>query len=174
MMTNPFDGVSRNKKFDIQLSNAQAEELALAEIFTHPGRIKLIEVKGESYLWEKTGNIFVEYSNNGKASGIAATEADLWVHVLKTESGEPLLYLAFPTERLKSLCRDAYAAGNTTVGGDDGLSKGVLLPIKQLLKYDRVFGDHRCQCGKYGSFSSDFGKTWTCGEHRVGETAPAS
>lgn len=27
------------------------------------------------------------------------------------------------------------------------------------------YGDHLCQCGKYGAFSNDHGKKWLCREH---------
>jgi len=123
---------SRGKKFDLQLSQALIDERRLADIFT-ASRIEKVELKSESYLWEKTGNICVEYRSRGAPSGIAATEADYWVHELKRD-GATLLYFMFPVERLKRLCRDAFRAGRVrSQSGDDGEQDVVLLRIADLI-----------------------------------------
>ena len=43
---------------------------------------KKIEVKSERDVWQKTGNIAIEYESYGKPSGINATESDYWFHNL--------------------------------------------------------------------------------------------
>ena len=96
-------------KFDLQLSNALVRERALGEIF-EGAKLEKIELKSETWQWEQSGNICIEYANGGKPSGIAATDADLWVHELRRD-GETLCWLMFPIERLKQLARQAYAAG---------------------------------------------------------------
>jgi hypothetical protein len=121
---------NRDKKFDLQLSAALVNERRLADIFS-AAKIEKIELKSETWLWERTGNICVEYRQNGRPSGIAATEADYWVHELRRD-GKTLCYLMFPTERLKEL---ALAAGRFHEGGGDGgRFCNVLIPLSAILK----------------------------------------
>jgi Transcriptional activator, adenine-specific DNA methyltransferase len=80
-----------------------------------------IELKSETWQWEQTGNICIEYLCDGNPSWIAVTEADVWVHELRRDN-EPLVYLMFPIERLKALAREAIRRGGSRVGGH-GLSK---------------------------------------------------
>ena len=124
---------NRDRKFDLQLDQALIDERRLAEIFEH-ANIRRIELKSESHQWEKTGNICIEYRQNGNPSGIAATEADLWVHELKRD-GETLCYLMFPAERLKKLAREAYKKGRyRSNAGDGGRFDVVLLRLRDILK----------------------------------------
>jgi hypothetical protein len=120
------------KKFDIQLHAGLRAEQRLGAVFTH-GRIETVELKTENWLWERTGNICIEYEWNGKPSGINATEATHWVHALERD-GELLCYLMFTTDRLRSLVCNARLNGRTRVGGDDGLSKMALIRLTDLLK----------------------------------------
>jgi hypothetical protein len=124
-----FEG---GKKFDLQLSAALVEERALADIFEF-GRIVKIELKTEQWLWERTGNICIEYESNGLPSGIAATEADFWVHQLKRD-GQTLVYLMFPTARLKELARSAIRSGRVRIGGDGDRQKVALVRLRDVLK----------------------------------------
>ena len=124
---------NRDRKFDLQLDQALIDERRLAEIFEH-ANIRRIELKSESHQWEKTGNICIEFRQNGHPSGIAATEADLWVHELKRD-GETLCYLMFPAERLKKLAREAYKKGrHRSNAGDGGRFDVVLLRLRDILK----------------------------------------
>ena len=68
-----------DSKFDPQLSEALRHERRLGEIFS-TAKIEKIELKSGSWLWERTGNICIEYRQNGLPSGISVTEADYWVH----------------------------------------------------------------------------------------------
>jgi hypothetical protein len=125
---------NNDNKFDLQLSQGLVAERKLAEIF-RVAKIEKIEVKSESYLWERTGNICVEYEQNGRPSGIAVTEADYWVHELKTTAGETVVYLMFPIQRLKHLARRHYSLGNKHEGGGDGgRFRNVLIPLSDILK----------------------------------------
>jgi hypothetical protein len=124
----PFpEGVfhSQSEKFDFQLSEAIINERGLAEIFSAK-RIEKIELKSESVQWEETRNICIEYARDGKPTGISVTEADYWVHELKRD-GQTLVYLMFPIERLKELCRDAKARGWFRHGAGDGGRQSVIL-----------------------------------------------
>jgi hypothetical protein len=121
---------NRDGKFDLQLDQALVNERRLAEIFT-AAKIEKIELKSETWQWEQTGNICIEYR---QPSGIAITEADYWVHELKRD-GKTLCYLMFPIERLKELARKAYAAGHYHEGGGDGgRFCNVLIPLAEILK----------------------------------------
>lgn len=126
----PTVSFNRDNKFDIQLSQALADENRLADIFSN-ARIERIELKSESFQWERTGNIAIEFRSRGKLSGLAATEADMWVHELKRD-GETLCYLMFPTDRLKQLCRDVGRVVHH--GGDDDAQSLVLVPLAEILR----------------------------------------
>jgi hypothetical protein len=132
----PFpEGVfhSTSEKFDFQLSEALINERRLAEIFAY-GWIEKIELKSESVLWEQTRNICIEYARDGKPTGISVTEADYWVHELKRD-GETLVYLMFPIERLKELCRDAKERGFFRhEAGDGGRQSVILLRLWDILR----------------------------------------
>ena len=123
---------SNNNKFDIQLSQALIHERRLGEIFS-TSKIEKIELKSETYQWEKTGNICIEYAQRGKPSGIAITEADFWVHELLRED-KTLVYLMFPIDRLRNLAREAFKAGQYREGvGDRGEYDVVLLKLQDIL-----------------------------------------
>lgn len=124
---------NRDQKFDLQLSQALIAERHLADIFT-AGSIEKIELKTETWQWEKTGNICIEYRQGAQPSGIAVTEADYWVHELRRD-GQTLCYLMFPINRLKELARRAYAEGRFHEGGGDGgRFCNVLIPLSWVLR----------------------------------------
>jgi hypothetical protein len=124
---------NRDSKFDLQLSDALINERRLATIFS-AAKIEKIELKSETWLWERTGNICIEYQQNGKPSGISVTDADYWVHELSRD-GDALCYLMFPINRLKELARAAYADGRYHQGGGDGgRFCNVLIPLSEILK----------------------------------------
>ena len=121
-----FSDVSNRSKFDIQLGQALINERRLANIFEN-GKI---EVKSESYLWERTRNICIEYEQNGKPSGIAVTEAEHWIHELLLHDGSVLVRLMLPVPRLKELCRRANAEGRYRKNaGDGGRFSVFLIPL---------------------------------------------
>lgn len=121
----------KNSKFDFQLAQAHIHERRLATLLLG-GKV---ELKTERWQWEQTGNLCVEYRQNGQPSGIAVTEADVWAHELCSPDGTTRVWLMFPVERLKRLARAAYKAGNWRKGGDDGRMEVVLIPIMSLF-YD--------------------------------------
>ena len=134
MTTSTRVAFSRDNKFDIQLSDTLIAERRLAEIFA-ARRIEKIELKTETYQWEQTGNICIEYRQGGRPSGMrAATQADYWVHELRRD-GQTLCYLMFPIDRMKDLAREAYRKGQyRTGGGDGGRFCNVLIPLSEILK----------------------------------------
>ena len=126
--------LNKDKKFDIQLSQAVQAERRLGEIFS-VSKIEKIELKTETWQWEQTGNICIEYKFNGQPSGIAATEADYWVHELRRDN-ETLCYLMFPMCRLKEVARHFYNIKGFTRSnsGDGGKSEVVLIPLNEVLR----------------------------------------
>lgn len=132
MLDNGFT-VCRDKKYDIQLSQALIRERRLGEIFK-TAAIEFIELKSENHQWEKTGNICIEYECKGYPSGIAATQADFWVHEL-LRGDQTLVYLMFPVARLKELARAAWDEGRRHENsGDGGNTKVVLVRLRDILK----------------------------------------
>lgn len=124
--------LNRDEKFDIQLSEALIAERRLADIFAG-ARIEKIELKTETWQWEQTGNIAIEFRRKRQPSGISATEADFWVHELRRDGGT-LLYLMFPVDRLKQLARDAFRAGDWRRGGDGGEFDVALIRLADILR----------------------------------------
>jgi hypothetical protein len=118
---------NNDNKWDIQLQQGQIAECELAGLLCQK-----IELKSESYLWRRTGNICIEFLQNGRPSGIAVTEAKLWVHqLLNDDRTETVAYLMFPIERLKELCRSARVHEN---GGDGGRFSNYLVKIADIFK----------------------------------------
>lgn len=130
---------NRDNKFDLQLSQALIDERRLAHIFEHVD-IHKIELKSETWQWEQTGNIAIEFAErafgelHSRPSGIAVTEAGCWTHELKRD-GKTLCYLMFPIERLKELCAAAKRAGQfRECGGDGDRFSVILLKLRDILK----------------------------------------
>jgi hypothetical protein len=115
-------------KFDIDLKYGQVREQELADILQN----EKIEVKTERDKWKETGNICIEFRCRGKESGIAVTEAKWWVHVL-ADGDETVCMLMFPIDKLKEIARKHVVnKAQVVYGGDDNLSKMVLIPLKEI------------------------------------------
>ena len=117
----------KNVKFDIDLKYGQKREQRIKEMIEEG----TVEVKTERNWWYKTGNIAVEYESFGKPSGIAATEAKYWAHVLANGDEEHCI-LWFRTEKLKQLVKKFEY--NTKAVGDFKKSKAYIIPIMDLFK----------------------------------------
>jgi hypothetical protein len=123
---------NRDEKFDIQLNGGLIAERRLGEIFV-ARRIEKIELKTETWQWEQTGNIAIEYMRDDKPTCISVTEADYWVHELRRD-GATLVYLMFPIDRLKELARTAIRNGRkATKAGDGGRQSLALIPLIDIL-----------------------------------------
>jgi hypothetical protein len=92
---------------------------------------KTCEVKTERDKWAQTGNICIESESYGKPSGIAATEADLWVHNL-TVDNELVCSLVFPVEKLKEILPKL--PQRSVMGGDNNASKLQLVSLIKLME----------------------------------------
>ena len=89
-----------------------------------------VEIKTEQDQYKDTGNVFVEFSSRGKASGIAITEAKWWAINFMIK-GEHQSTSILSTDRLKKMVKERgkYRIVN---GGDNNTSRGFLVPIKDL------------------------------------------
>jgi len=109
--------------FSHDLEVGQVKEKELDDIL----RNKLIEVKTD-FIAKDTGNVFIEYECRGKPSGIAKTNADFYCIAVEH------LLIILPTDKLKDIVRPFLGTNKDRLGGDNNLSKGILLPIKILIK----------------------------------------
>ena len=119
------------KKFDIDLAYGEVREDKIAEMMTN----KKIEVKSEKDMWQKTGNICIEYQSWGKPSGIEATESDYWFHNLCV-GDEEYCTLVFDTTVLRKII--AANEFRSVSGGDNSASKMHLIPLKKLFDMNSI------------------------------------
>jgi len=134
--TSEMDGMKptkeNRKKFDLDLAYGEVREDKIAAMLTG----KKIEVKSERDLWQKTGNICIEYKSYGKPSGIDATESDYWFHNLCIGDNE-YCTLVFNTATLKKIVKrlDSF---KTVSGGDHRASQMYLLNLQKLFSSDVI------------------------------------
>lgn len=112
---------SNDFRYDLKLG--QIKEKELGDILND----KSIEVKTDLKAAE-TGSVFVEYESRGNPSGISKTEADYYCFVVSKDS-----FILIKTEKLKEKCRKFLNTNLDLNGGDNNTSKGILLPLLQLL-----------------------------------------
>lgn len=111
--------------FDIDLRDGQAREDALVHVFLNA----TVEHKRD-YECRKTGNLFIEYRQKGRPSGIAITTARWWAFEYDEDC-----WLIVPTDRLRACARQAYKDRTKRVrGGDNNNYEGVLIPIEWLVR----------------------------------------
>ena len=94
-----------------------------------------VEVKTERDIWKTTGNIAIEIRCRGKLSGISATEAETWIHLLSWKNKIEGGYI-FSTDYLKRKIKKLKEDGDIkiVIGGDDNMSQMVLIPRDNLFK----------------------------------------
>ena len=80
MALNKSNNISELRKFDVDLEFGQTWEKHIDEMFSGA---KTCEIKTERDIWSHTGNICIEIESRGKPSGLATTEAELWVQNLE-------------------------------------------------------------------------------------------
>ena len=116
-----------NKKFDKDLKYGQERENRIVSILDKD-KTKL-EVKTERAWWQKSGNMCIEVECYGKPSGIMATEADYWVHIL-ADGDKDFVRMIFDTSTIKKLTKKYMK--NIRSGGDGNKSRFVLVPLSEL------------------------------------------
>jgi hypothetical protein len=127
------------KKFDIDLEYGQVREQLVADMLQD----KKIEVKSERDMWQRTGNIAIEYQSYGKPSGINATESDYWFHNLCV-GDDTFCTLVFNTNSLKKII-DNLDYKRSVSGGDHNASKMYLVNLQKLFSSDviKAFKDNK-------------------------------
>jgi predicted DNA binding protein len=124
--------LNKDNRFDVDLKFGNLGEKYIQEIFDGDGKV---EVKTERDIWKKTGNLFIEYKCRGKLSGISVSQASTWVYCLYYQ-GKIEFSLIFNLKELKEKIKKLHKLGiaKKSVGGDDNLSDGFLIPIKEIIK----------------------------------------
>jgi hypothetical protein len=112
------------KNFDLDLNFGIKGEQFILGVMN--GSVK-VEVKTDRET-HRTGNIVVEFECNGKPSGISTTEADYWAFVIDGNA----LALLVEVGRLKKIARYFYKKNGYKSGGDNNMSKMVLIPFKEI------------------------------------------
>jgi len=112
-----------NSDFKYDLKVGQLAEETLSKFFTN----SKVEVKRDFKAIE-TGNIFVEYESRGKHSGISTSEAEWYCYFISEEQ-----FIIISSLKLKKLCRKYIGTDRDVFGGDSNTSKGILLPISDLV-----------------------------------------
>ena len=116
-----------NKKFDKDLKYGQERENRIVSILDKDKTN--LEVKTERDWWQKSGNMCIEVECYGKPSGIMATEADYWVHIL-ADGDKDFVRMIFDTSTIKKLTKKYMK--NIRSGGDGNKSRFVLVPLSEL------------------------------------------
>lgn len=80
----------------------------------------------------RTGNVFVEFEDAGKPSGISLSKAKYYVFTLYKEDRKLQTHIMIPTSRLKKLMKK-YPVKK---GGDNWEARGHIIPAIDLLTYE--------------------------------------
>jgi len=91
-----------------------------------------IEVKSDR-MAKKTGNIYIEYECNGKASGISTSTSNIYVYYIINDDKDYNMYLIPKLELKEMIEQKKYL--RKVKGGDKWLSRGYLFKLCNLTKY---------------------------------------
>ena len=126
--------IEDRKKYYINFAGDLKFGLGMEDEVISMFKDKKIEVKSEKGMWQKTGNIAIEFESYGKPSGIDATESDYWFHNLCID-GSIYATLVFKTETLKNIIA-SLDSKRVVYGGDHKASKMYLVNIQKLFSTD--------------------------------------
>lgn len=116
-----------NSDFSHDLENGQVFERKLGNAFDN----SKIEVKAD-FMAYITGNIFVEFESRGKKSGIATSKAEYYAFFVLNKT-EVEYILLIEINKLKEIAGKYYKKKRIVKGGDNNTSRGVLIPINELI-----------------------------------------
>ena len=123
-----------DNRFDVNLLEGKLSENAWSKMF------ETIEFK-KDYKAGQTGNVAIEYFNNGKKSGIAVTEAKYVAYILVDKEQNENAAIFLKTSILKDICRKYLGDPKRDVkGGDNKSAHLILLPVEELLNPKHLFG----------------------------------
>jgi len=95
-----------------------------------------VEVKSEQTKidknWSISGNCYVEYESRDKKSGLSHTKSKYWA-VNFMDNKTHCFTIILPTIKMKEIARKYYKQHRVAAGGDENTSKGVLVPIAELI-----------------------------------------
>jgi len=131
-MQNLEPKIEDRKKFDLDLEYGKVREQLVADMLQD----KKIEVKSERDVWQRTGNICIEYESYGKPSGIEATESDYWFHNLCI-GDDVFATIVFDTNSLKRIINNLDYKKSVS-GGDNNASRMYLLNLQKLFSSDVI------------------------------------
>jgi len=124
------------KKYDIDFAGDLNFGLGMEDEVVSMFKDKKIEVKSEKGMWQRTGNIAVEFESWGKPSGIDATESDYWFHNLCI-GDEVFATLVFDTKSLRRIIENLDYKKSVS-GGDHNASRMYLLNLQKLFSSDVI------------------------------------
>ena len=118
-------------KYDIDVEYGLIQERKIRDIFEKGSKI---EVKAERSRWYNSGMIAIEVECKGRPSGLSATRADYWMHMLM-RGDKMQMTLLFSVPQLKEIVKRALRMPGTNIvyGGDNKASKLILIPISAVL-----------------------------------------
>ena len=116
--------MKHNSDFKFDLFLGRVTEREVADIFSN----NKVEVKDETAHSKRTGNVFIEFESRGKPSGIVTSESDFYCFKITEGS-----YVFVETSKLKRVFKENYTKKGFVKGGDSNTSKGVLVPIIDLI-----------------------------------------
>ena len=162
------DSGGADNRFDVNLLEGKLSENKWAEL------LETVEFKKDYKAW-KTGNVAVEYANNGKPSGIAVTEAKFVAYVLVDEQQNETAAIFLKTEVIRAMCRQYLGSHKRDIkGGDNHDSSLILLPVEELLDPKFIFGIEREEPDvEYGDVPKEEIK-WTYVCHKCEHTHDSS
>ena len=117
--------------FDIDLDEAEMREGVLRDILRARG--PYIELKSDKRCPE-TGNLFIEYRQKGRPSGIAVTESQWWATEFFPDR---FIIVPYPVmlDRALAAHRERIRKGQAPVrGGDFNRYDGILVPFRRLIE----------------------------------------
>lgn len=119
-----------NAGFDLDLHYGESREQAFLNILTKADvHCRRIECKSDRAAI-RTGNVFIEYQQHGRPSGIATTTASYWAIEYDTNC-----WIFLPTMVLKTIFERAKRdKWRRKIGGDFNNYDGVLIPIEWLVR----------------------------------------
>lgn len=116
--------MASKEAFDISLAYGGIREQAFANILFKA----TVECKSDR-ICRRTGNVFIEYKQRGRPSGIAVTEAEFWAIEFDSDC-----WIVIPVDRLKAVCRWFYKQHpELRRSGGDNENEGVLIPLSELI-----------------------------------------
>lgn len=125
---------NKGKIKKIQINDDNRYDLG---ILTNSGDFIKVEIK-EDFTCEETGNVGVEFECRGRASGIAVSQADLYLFKIHKPDRD-IDYLMLETKTIKDLIRRKMYH-RIVIGGDEGSnSKNYLFELEVFSKSGKLY-----------------------------------